>query len=140
MQAFREILDENLLTNCPCTSKDDKIVEATCGKDVSTTRGRKFRETQQQFPALMPIYVDCSLKEPHKNVVLFADIFWLNVLPFLLTASESIGLISSALLPNREKDALRKFLDQVFLFCTKHGFLIDCLEFDLEFKCLEDET
>ena len=76
VQAFRDILDKHLLIICPYASKDDKIAEAMRGKDVSTIRGHKLLESQQQVPALMPIYFDCALKELHKNVRLFADIFF----------------------------------------------------------------
>ena len=58
---------------------------------------------------------------------------------FLFTVSDKTGLILSALLPNREKDALRNVLDQAFLFCTKYGFLIHSLDVDIEFKCVKDE-
>ena len=61
--------------NCPCTSKDDKIAEAMCGQDVSTIRGRKLRQLLQQVPALMPTCIDSALKELHKNIRLFADVF-----------------------------------------------------------------
>ena len=57
----------------------------------------------------------------------------------VIPVSENIGLFSSALLPNREKETLQQFLNQVFLFYKKYGFSIDCLDVDLEFKCVKDD-
>ena len=42
--------------------------------------------------ALQVTHADTTLKESHEQVSLFADIFYLNCIPFLLTISEYIEL------------------------------------------------
>ena len=44
MQHFREMLDKNLILNCPFTSTDDVIANDIFGQDLAMVRGRKLRK------------------------------------------------------------------------------------------------
>ena len=88
-------------------------------KNVSTVRGRGIRKPQWPVPALCTIHVDHSLKDLHKKVRIFADVFFVNGIPFLLTMSENIVTVFSALLPNRKKETMKLFLEKFFYFVKR---------------------
>ena len=47
VQHYREMLDNNLILNCPRASNHDIIVDDIFGKDLGVMRGRELRKSQQ---------------------------------------------------------------------------------------------
>ena len=100
------------------------------GKELSTVRGREIRKPPHLVPVVRLIYVDHTLKYLCENVSIFADVFFVNGIPFLLTTSENIGMMSSESLPNRKKETTKLL----------NGLEIQQLDTDLQFRCVEDEV
>ena len=60
--------------------EDDEIAFDMHGEDISTICGIKLRALQRQVPKSSMQDVPLELKESHKNVRLFIDIFRFNIL------------------------------------------------------------
>ena len=138
MQFFREILDNYLIRNFPCTEEDDKLVFGMHRLEVHAIRSRDLRKPQQVLPRLEIVEVEENIKAPYKQVRLFADIFWYMGLPFVHYTSENICFRTSALIPNRESQSLKKALTSVFDAYTNNNFNVKTLDADLEFEFLRN--
>ena len=138
IQCYRWLLNNNRITNCPCTGKDDEIAEDTHRKDIGTIRGRDLREPQTPVPRLALQDVPAELKRLHKQVRLFVDVLCMNRTPFLHTTSETLGVITSQELPNRFKDSLLEFIKEIMLFYKNNSYEVELIDADLEFKQTKD--
>ena len=134
IEHFRGMLDSNQITNCPCTSKDDIIVEDVIGKDMPTIRVRTIRQRLTQIPALNTQQVPESLREHHKDVRLFADVRWFMKIPFVHATSENIGLRTATPMHDRKMKSLKKDMFSAFSLCATNNFNIATMDVDLEFE------
>ena len=137
VQHFRFALDNGHIMNCPCTGKDDEIADDIFRQDVATIRGRKLRNRQSQTPRLALVDVLEELKRIHKNVRLFIDAMFVNEIPSLHTASETLGVRTSQASPDRFKESLLMFINEIMSFYKVHTFAVQLIDTDAEFKPLE---
>ena len=83
-----------------------------CGwiESVDVIRGRTLREPQKRVTELKKVKISDELRAPFREIRLFIDVLWFLGLPFLHTISKNIGARTSAIIPNRESDSLKKAL------------------------------
>ena len=75
----------------------------------------------------------------HKHVMLVADVMFVNGLPFLVTLSRGISLVTIEYLPSRTANRLIHTLDHVVQIYSKAGFAVQTALMDMEFKKLKDK-
>ena len=88
-KAFLQIIDMNLLPNCPISHVDVLNVEHIFGPDVGSLKGK----TVQQSPHPVQITtfnVPAHIMEQCHHVQLAGDIMYVNKIPFLVTVSHWI--------------------------------------------------
>ncbi len=72
----------------------------------------------------------------HKYVTLVADVMFVNGLPFLVTSSQGLSLVTIEHLPSRTAKRLVHTLERVFRIYTTAGFVIQMALMDMEFEKL----
>ena len=137
IQHFCEMLDNNIILNCPYTANNDIITHEIFGKDLGAVRGRKLKESPKVIPSIPTVQVPQQLKTIHHKVQLFVDVFFVNGIPFLHSISENIGLRTSEVLPDRYADSLLKYVDAAIDIYTRNGFKVSLIDADLEFASIE---
>ena len=90
---FVEAVSEKLLPNCPVTVSDTNTVKIIYGPDLTGVMGEIIRKGPKHVqPSYMSIPRD--FMELHKYVSLVADVMFVNGLPFFMTKSRGISLVS----------------------------------------------
>ena len=131
-QDLKTIIRTNALLNNPVRVEDVDIMEKIYGKDLAslkgkTTRSKHVKETARIVP------IPAVLLEENKDVLLYADIMYVNGLTFLTTISEKIQFRTANYLPNRKKATIFEAIDHVFRLYSAAGFHISHLRVDPEF-------
>jgi hypothetical protein len=92
-RALQSMVRLNLLQNCPITYDDIKNASAIWGSDIANIRGKT---THCKPDRVETNYVDIprALLSAHINVTLVADVMFVNGVPFLVSVSCNINLIT----------------------------------------------
>ena len=86
---FKSAIQMNAIKNCPVTIEDMNVSIKICGTNIPTLKGKSTHRKPPQ------VINDCiklppELKANNKHIKLFADIFHIQGLTFLLTVSKNI--------------------------------------------------
>ncbi len=73
----------------------------------------------------------------HKYVTLAVDVMFMNGLPFLVTSSRGISLVTIEYLPSRTAKRLVHTLRRVFRIYGTGGYVIQTTLMDIEFEKLK---
>ena len=104
-------------------------------------RGSLKGKTIRRKPGkVRPEYVSIprAFYERIKNVTLAADVMFVNGLPFFVTLSRDIKLVSVEFLPSRTADQLCSSLRKVIRIYRRGGYMIRTSLMDMEFEPLVD--
>ena len=75
----------------------------------------------------------------HKDVILTADVMFVNGIPFFVTLSTNIRYFTAERLANRKKGTLISSIIKVAALYHHRGFQISVCHMDGEFECLREE-
>ena len=135
----QSVVQMNGIKNNPVVLDDIKIMKEMYGDhNVFSLKGKATR-TKPKVVRKDYIDVPSELKYKCQDVELCADIVFIQGLPFLVTISKHIHLITVDALANRKKKTIAAAFDSAFRIYNDAGFRITHSHCDMEFKCLEDE-
>ena len=81
-----------------------------------------------------------AIYERYKDIVLTADVMFVNGIAFLVTLSRGIRLYTTEHLPNRKKDQLARSLSRITNLYARGGFCVRTIMMDMDFeKVIEQE-
>ena len=128
----------DLITGIPFNTTDLTNGDAIFGPDRGAIRGKTVRKRQGK---VRPEFVQIppQLYERLRDVVLTADVMFVNGLPFFVSRSRAIKLITSEFLPSRTADQLYANLMKVVRLYRRGGYLIRLVLMDMEFETLKDK-
>ena len=136
---FEQILQNNLIRNCPVTIHDAKRASKIFGPCVANLKGTAVKHLSVHVASLVPVTVPPELMELHSSITICVDIFFVQRIPFLTTISRKLKFWTVALLPNRKKESIFKELFKVINLYQSTGFTIPDIHCDNEFYCLEND-
>jgi hypothetical protein len=139
LPSFRDyeyMLAHKLILNCPVTYADAKRADAIYGKDVGALAGRTIRSKPlrvvfEEAPALSKKFL-----ELFGEVQLCIDFMFLDGIPFLVTVSRRIKLITTMTVPNRKMESVRTCIQKTLDVYAKRGFVVTHIIGDGEFHPL----
>jgi hypothetical protein len=126
-----------LVTNCPVTVQDVHIANQFFGLDLANLRGKTTRTKLEQV-RVDYVKIPRDFIEMHKYVTSVAHVLFVNGLPFLVTSSRGISLITIEFLPLQTEKCLALTLEQVIRVYGVAGFIVQVSLMDMEFKKLKD--
>jgi hypothetical protein len=90
---FQCLVHHNLLKDCPITPDDVNNANNIFGPDLATIRGKTVRQKPER---IITDYVKIprDFFEKHYRITLVADVMFVNLVPFLVSASHSLNLIT----------------------------------------------
>jgi hypothetical protein len=94
------MVHEKLIANCPVTVQDVHNANRIFGPDLANLRGNTTRKKTEHVRADY-VEIPRDLVNMHKYVTLVADVMFVNGLPFLVTLSRGISLVTIEHLPSR---------------------------------------
>ena len=91
------------------------------GPDLPVLQGRTTRKKPTK---VTPVHIGIprAIYERYKDIVLTADVMFVNGIAFLVTLSRGIRLYTTEHLPNRKKDQLARSLNRITNLYVRGGF------------------
>ena len=121
--------------NCPVTVQDVHKANRMFGPNLANLRGKTTRKKQEHV-RVDYIEIPQDIIDMHKYVTLVADVMFVNGLPFLVTSSRGIILVTIEYLPSRTAKRLAITLKRVLKVYTRTrgGFAVQTMMMDMEFE------
>mmetsp|Transcript_9738 Transcript_9738/g.19457 ORF Transcript_9738/g.19457 Transcript_9738/m.19457 type:complete len:385 (+) Transcript_9738:661-1815(+) len=132
---FKLMMRNNLVKNCPLTLESIKIADNVFGPDVAPLQGKM---AQQKPDRVDPVYVDIPLEilTCNLDVVVVADLMFVNGLPSLVSISHHITLIAVSYMPSQTSaDLCKGMLQIVSVYCCR-GLTVTTAMVDNQFNPL----
>jgi hypothetical protein len=130
---FQSMVCLNQLKNCPITHDDIKVAHMIYGRDLANTRGKMVRHKLERVDTHC-VEIPQELLSFHCNMPLVADVMFVNSVPFLVSASCSINLITIEHAPNRTASKLGHLLQHIVNVYARAGFHLRTILMDNEFE------
>jgi len=130
-----EIVERNLLPNCPINRKDILAAEDIFGPDLGIIKGKTVRHTPDAVRPQLAIIPDRIMRHYH-DVTLAADIMFVNRMPFFVTISRNIRFATSEMIGNQRGQTLLKAISQVISLYQLRGFRVTHILMDGQFESL----
>jgi hypothetical protein len=123
------------IKNFSFTLQDVANANALFGPDRGSLKGKTVR---QRPGKVRPEYrsIPRDLYERIKNVTLTADVMFVNGLPFFVTMSRDIKIVSVEFLPSRTAEQLRSSITKVIYIYRRGGYMVRTCLMDMEFEPL----
>ena len=138
-EKMKHLVSTNNVTNVPFTTADFTNGRTLFGPDRGAIRGKTVRQRPRRVrPELVSI--PQQLYEQLRDVVLAADVMFVNGLPFFVTLSRGIKLLTIKFLPSCTTNTLHDSLQTLARLYRRDGFLVKMCLMDMEFKPLEDSS
>ena len=80
-----------------------------------------------------------AIYERYKDIVLTADVMFVNGIAFLVTLSRGIRLYTTEHLTNRKKDQLARSLNRITNLYARGGFRVRTIMMDMEFEKVKEQ-
>ena len=130
---FVGIIQNNLLLNARITVEDINHAEHIFGKDLGSIVGKTTR-AKPQHVVTDQVLIPPDIMIFHRNVILSADIMYIDRVPFLLTISRDIQFTTVERLVDKRTTSLEKGLLKVCGLYKRRGFVVKTCLADLEFE------
>jgi hypothetical protein len=120
---FLQIVKDNLLPNCPITCRNIHAADDIFGPDVGSLEGKTTHSAPYK---LRPGVIDipAEIISHYRDVVICADVMFVNKIPFLVTISRSIKFGTAEMLPDRQAKSLAAAMKNVIRSIRHHGLQI----------------
>ena len=127
------MVHEKLITNCPVTVHDINNANSIFGPDLANLRAKTIR-TKLEWVRVKIVQIPWDFVQLHKYVMLVADVTFVNTLPFLVTSSRGLSLVTIEYLPSRTAKHHVHTLQWVFRIYGTAVFVVQVAMMDMEFK------
>jgi hypothetical protein len=121
-----------LLKNCPIVRSDILAVEEILGPNLGSIKGQTVRHSGAHVPT-EEHQITRAIMERHRDIVLCADIMYVNQLPFFVTIGRNIKFGTVELLKSRKHPTILQSFKTVSAIYKKRGFRVTMGHTDNEF-------
>ena len=131
------LLDHHLIPNSPFTSHDVRRAEQIYGPDLGNLKGKTTRRNPPTVDQVMQ-YCPDTIIDQYGNVMLSADIMYVNGIPFFVTQSRHIHFGTMDVLPSLQANDIGAALRCVVNIYARGGFQVTMALMDGAFTGLHD--
>jgi hypothetical protein len=130
---YKGMVSNNLIPNCPITSKDVSNARTIFGPDLASIQGKTVQRASE---SVVTDYVAMpqTIIQANKVITLAADVFFVNRTAFLLTVARRIKFVTMEHVPMRTSTSLSKHLKRVLKVYGRAGFVVRTILMDGEFE------
>jgi hypothetical protein len=136
-QQFIQIISKHLIPNCPILPQDIMAAEDIFGPDKGTLKRKIVRQTPKEV-IIDDISLPSHLKERYENIIIAADIMFVNRIAFLVTTSRHIRFATSKKIDQMKNKTILKAIQEVLNIYQGRGFKVTHLLMDGQFESLRD--
>jgi len=137
-QAYKKIVDSNLLPNCTVKRDDIKAAEHLFGKNIGALKGKTPYRHEPHVSGKMDS-VPRQVRERFRRVTMGLDIMFVNKVPFLITYSNGIRFGTVANIPGRTAPQVAAALNLTLRIYHRRGMRIGMVKADPEFRKLAED-
>jgi hypothetical protein len=130
--AFQGMVCHNLLKDCPVTNEDIHNAHPILGPDLASIRGKMVCRKPEQ---VVTDYVKIQ-----NRGTLIADIMFVNLVLFLVSASRNISLITIKHAPDQKASKLGYLLKRIIHIYACAGLTVQTILMDNEFDKVKDNV
>jgi hypothetical protein len=124
---YKGIISNNLIANCPISSKDVSNARTIFAPDLASIRGKTVRQAPE--PVVTDyVAVPQTLIEANKVIMLVADVFFVEGTAFLLMVTRRMKFVTGEHVPVRTATSLNKHLKQVLEVYGCAGFVVRTID------------
>jgi hypothetical protein len=136
---FQGLVHLNLLKDCPITNADIIHTHKIFGPNLANIRGKTVCRKPEQVTM---DYVDIPrvILDVHSRVTLVADVMFVNGVPFLVSASRNINLITIEHVPHHTAAKLGHLLQHIINVYARAGFTVQTILMDNDFEKVKDQV
>ena len=136
---FEGLVRYNMIKDCPITITDVKNAHKIYSPDLAAIRGKTI---QRKPTRVITDYVDIpkEIIDVNQRVTLAADIMFVNSVPFLVSVSRNINLITIEHAPQRTASKLGILLHCIARVYARAGFTVQTILMDNDFKKVRDHV
>jgi hypothetical protein len=131
-----ELANKGRIINCDFTREDILNAEHMFGPDTGSLKGKTVRKASDQVQSGNMVPIPATIMAHYRKVVLCVDFMEVNKMPFLVTISCAIKLLTVAWLKNTKTDTILKQITDVRNIYINRGFLFEIVEVDGKFEPL----
>ena len=134
------IIGHNLVLNCPVTVDDAKRALYIWGPDIATVKGTTRRgKAAAHIPNYRAVPIPSPILEFHRDVILCADFFYVQGLPFYHSIDRDIGYRTVSSVPDVSKKTILAETKKVVRVYEVRGFNVQAMHADNAFECIRSE-
>ena len=126
-----------MISNCPVTPTAVLNSHRMYSPDQAGVKGRTVRTTPKPV-ATNYVAVPRVIMERHQRVTLAVDVMFVNGVPFLVSASRGINLITAKYTPSRTAKQLAADIRRVMDVYARGGFQVGTVLMDNKFEPLRN--
>jgi hypothetical protein len=132
-RTFLNIVDKNLLKDCPVIRADVLAAEDIFGPNLGSIKGKTVRQTGDR---VRPEYekVPEEIMKQYQDVTLCVDLMFINKIPFLVTISRHLKFGTIEAVKSRRHKVLLPALKNVKRLYALRGFRVKHCHVDNEFE------
>jgi hypothetical protein len=136
---FLDILNKNLIRNCPITVDDAKRASIIYGPDLATIKGKTTRSgAAPHVPTFHAVPIPAHIVTHHRDLTLCMDFLFVQGMAFMHSISHKIGFRTVAQVPNRSKATILRETQSIVRLYQARGFIIRDIHADNEFECIRE--
>jgi hypothetical protein len=102
---YIQIVERNLLPNCPIPREDIIAAERIFGQDIGILKGKTVRKGARHVK-MSEVTIPSERMSQYNDVVIGADIMFINKLPLFVTVSRSIKFSTAEILLDQKQETL----------------------------------
>ncbi len=134
-QDFLGMVSASLIDNCPVTKSDVINANRIFGPDLAGVRGRTVR-TPPESVTMNYVQIPWAIVERHLVVALTVDVIFVNGVPFIVSASCEINLITAEYTPSCTAKLLADRIKHIIDLYSCGGYQVGTILMDNKFKKL----
>ena len=135
---YIQIVEKNLLPNCPITREDIVAAEKIFGPDVGILKGKTVRRGTEHVE-IAEVTIPSEVMSEHRDVVIGADIMYINKIPFFVTMSRNLKFSTAELMLNQKQETLVDHVKRIQRVYHKRGFRVSTFLMDGQFDVIRGD-
>jgi hypothetical protein len=135
---YIQIIENNLLPNCPVTREDIIAAEKIFGPDVGILKGKTVRRGTEHAE-IAEVTIPSEVMSEHRDIVIGADIMYINKIPFFVTMSRNLKFSTAELMLKQKQETLVDHVKRIQRIYHKRGFRVSTFLMGRQFDVIRGD-
>ena len=135
---YIQIVENHLLPNCPVTRADIVAAEKIFGPDVGILKGKTVRKGTEHVE-IAEVTIPSEIMSEYRDVVVGADVMYINKIPFFVTMSRNIKFSTAELMLDQKQETLVDHVKRIQRVYHKRGFRVSTFLMDGQFDVIRGD-